>query len=63
VYHETANHHVIASLYKAASANIAQIRRRAVELNPIEIRGPATNDRIVELKRVATGVQSDGRLY
>ncbi len=29
---------------------------RAVELNPIEIRRPATNDRIVELKRVATRV-------
>src|SRR4029077_1831900 len=36
---------------------------RAVELNPIKIRGPATNDRIVELKRVAAGVQSDCYLY
>src|SRR5438132_324213 len=36
---------------------------RAVELNPIEIRGPVTNDRIVELKRVAAGVQSDRYLF
>src|SRR5437763_15084167 len=36
----------------------------AVHPNPIEIRGPATNDRIVELKRiVAAGVQSDRSLY
>src|SRR5207249_2904135 len=32
---------------------------RAVELNPVEIRGPVTDDRIVELKRVAACVQSD----
>src|SRR5207244_260493 len=49
-YNETANHHVVGSLYKAAGTDVAQIRRRAVEFNPIEIRGPATNDRIVELK-------------
>src|SRR5437762_509535 len=63
LYDEPANHHVVASLHKAAGTDVAQIRRRAVELNPIEIRSPATNDRIVELKRVAAGVQNDGRLY
>src|SRR5215475_4284698 len=63
VYHETANHYVIASLYKAAGTDVAQIRRRAVELNPIEIRSPATDDWIEELKGVASGVQNDGRLY
>ena len=36
----------------------------AVHPNPIEIRGPATNDWIVELKRVvAAGVQNDRSLY
>ncbi|PYK09211.1 MAG: hypothetical protein DME65_12510 [Verrucomicrobia bacterium] len=63
LHDESTNHHVIAGLNKAASADIAQIRSRAVEFNPVKIGGPATNDRIVELKRVTAGVQSDGRLY
>src|SRR5215471_820396 len=37
--------------------------RRAIELNAIEIRGPVTNDRIIELERVAADVQSDRYLY
>jgi hypothetical protein len=63
LYNESANHHVVAGLNKAAGADIAQIRCRTVELDPIEIGGPPANNRIVELKRVAASVQSDRRLY